>query len=115
MQYLVTYLAAGLNIGVNARHSRYIAAVKVGVWYRVENWVVYSGPARHLAQVLSLVLPAQLRLSAIYHLSLLQPISYNYMPLCNRKCNVSGLGYSVNNLTGPLGSWPRGGPSKEAN
>ena len=76
---MVTYLAAGLNIGVNARHSRYVATVKVGVWYRVENWVVYSGPPRHLAQVLCLVLPAQLRLSAMYHLLLLQPITYNYM------------------------------------
>lgn len=79
LQYLVTYLAAGLSIGVNARHSRYVTTVKVGFWYRVENWVVYSGPPRHLAQVLSLVLPAQLRLSAIYRLSLLQPVSYNYM------------------------------------
>jgi len=53
--------------------------VKVGVWYGVENWVVNSGLPRHLAQVLSLALLAQLRLSAIYRLSLLQPISYNYM------------------------------------
>jgi len=85
---LVTYLAAGFNIGVNARHSRYVATVKVGVWYRVENWVVYSGLPRHLAQVLSLVLPAQLGFPAIYHLSLLQPISYNYMSYVVSLCVI---------------------------
>lgn len=79
MQCVDTYLAASLNIGVKARHSRYVATVKVGVWYGVEYWVIYSCLARHLAEILSLVPPGQLRVSTIGHLSLLQPVPHSYM------------------------------------